>query len=259
MYVNFNRLKVKVLVAQSCLTLGDPMDSSQPGSSVQGILQARILEWVAIPFSRVSSSTRDQTRVSRIAGNFFTVFCFHYFTCFFFFQFFPMSMKFLAHRGSDMVSRNLYGVFTNERVQENKQKLFNQKLLYSKSQSPHLYLRADSQVREWEMFMVEKRKTSGVFKQKLLAGESQRQANSKEGIYVIDLILWTLCLKHSTFDFLRMVLSWKEGWKLGKLAVIDQVLITWGQLSQRLQFCFWAACCKICVSEFFCHKWSGHS
>ena len=47
-----------------------------------------------------------------------------------------------------MVSRNLYGVFTNERVQENKQKLFNQKLLYSKSQSPHLYLRADSQVRE---------------------------------------------------------------------------------------------------------------
>ena len=39
------------------------------------------------------------------------------------------------------------------------------------------------------MFMVEKRETSGVFKQKLLAGESQRQANSKEGIYVIDLIL----------------------------------------------------------------------
>ena len=39
-------------VAQSCLTLHDPMDSSQPGSSVHGIFQARILEWVAISFSR---------------------------------------------------------------------------------------------------------------------------------------------------------------------------------------------------------------
>ena len=41
-----------MLVAQSCLTLCDPMDYSLPGSSVHGILQARILEWVAIPFSR---------------------------------------------------------------------------------------------------------------------------------------------------------------------------------------------------------------
>ena len=41
--------------AQSCLTLCDPMDYSPPGSSVQGILQARILKWVAIPFSRGSS------------------------------------------------------------------------------------------------------------------------------------------------------------------------------------------------------------
>ena len=40
------------LVAQSCLTLRDPMDCSPPGSSVHGILEARILEWVAIPFSR---------------------------------------------------------------------------------------------------------------------------------------------------------------------------------------------------------------
>ena len=47
--------KVKVLVAQSCPTLCDPMDCSPPGSSVHGILQARILEWVAIPFSRGSS------------------------------------------------------------------------------------------------------------------------------------------------------------------------------------------------------------
>ena len=44
--------KVKVLVAQSCLTLWDPVDCSPPGSSVHGIIQAGILEWVAIPFSR---------------------------------------------------------------------------------------------------------------------------------------------------------------------------------------------------------------
>jgi len=46
---------VKVLVSQSCLTLCDPMDHSLSGSSVHGILQARILECVAIPFSRESS------------------------------------------------------------------------------------------------------------------------------------------------------------------------------------------------------------
>ena len=46
--------KVKVLVAQSCPTLCDPMNCSPPGSFVHGILQARILEWVAIPFSRRS-------------------------------------------------------------------------------------------------------------------------------------------------------------------------------------------------------------
>ena len=45
-------LKVNVLVAQSCQTLCDPMDYSPSGSSVHGILQAGILEWVAIPFSR---------------------------------------------------------------------------------------------------------------------------------------------------------------------------------------------------------------
>ena len=44
-----------MLVAQSCLTLFNPMDYSPPGSSVHGILQARLLEWVAIPFSRGSS------------------------------------------------------------------------------------------------------------------------------------------------------------------------------------------------------------
>ena len=52
---------IKVLVAQSCLTLCNPMNCSPPGASVHGILQARILEWVAIPFSRWSSRSRDQT------------------------------------------------------------------------------------------------------------------------------------------------------------------------------------------------------
>ena len=51
---------------QSCLTLCDPMDCSPPGSSVHGILQARILEWVAMPSSRGSSKPRDQT-VSSVA------------------------------------------------------------------------------------------------------------------------------------------------------------------------------------------------
>ena len=55
------------------VSLCDPMDCSPPGSSVHGILQARILEWVAIPFSKESSQPRDQTPVSFIAGRFFTV------------------------------------------------------------------------------------------------------------------------------------------------------------------------------------------
>ena len=60
-------------VVQSYLTRCDPMDSSPPGSSVRGILQARILEWVTIPFSRGHSQPRDQTQVSRIAGRFLTM------------------------------------------------------------------------------------------------------------------------------------------------------------------------------------------
>ena len=58
-------------VAQSCLTLCDPMDCSPPGSSVHGIFQARILEWVAISSSRGSFWPRDWTCVSCIAGRFF--------------------------------------------------------------------------------------------------------------------------------------------------------------------------------------------
>ena len=66
-------MKVKALVTQSCLTLCDHMDRSPPGSSVHGILQARILEWVPIPFSSGSSWPRDRTGVSHITGRFFTV------------------------------------------------------------------------------------------------------------------------------------------------------------------------------------------
>ena len=58
---------------QSCLTLCDPMDYSPPGSSVPGILQTRILEQIAMPSSRGSSWTRDQTCVSCIAGGFFII------------------------------------------------------------------------------------------------------------------------------------------------------------------------------------------
>ena len=53
------------LVTQLCPTLGDPMDCSPPGSSVHGIFQARILEWMAIPFSRGSSWPRGRAHVSR--------------------------------------------------------------------------------------------------------------------------------------------------------------------------------------------------
>ena len=55
---------------QSCLTLCDPMDYSPPGSSVYGILQARILEWGAIPVSGEPSQPRDRTWVSLTAGRF---------------------------------------------------------------------------------------------------------------------------------------------------------------------------------------------
>ena len=60
-------IKVKVKVVQSCLTLCDPMDYT-----LHDILQARTLEWVALPFSKESSQPRDQTQISHIAGGFFT-------------------------------------------------------------------------------------------------------------------------------------------------------------------------------------------
>ena len=65
--------KVKVSATQLCLTLCHRVDYSPPGSSVHGILQARILEWVAISSSRGSSQPEDQTQVSCIAGKLFTI------------------------------------------------------------------------------------------------------------------------------------------------------------------------------------------
>ena len=65
--------KVKVLVAQSCPILCNPMDCSLPGSSVHGILQAKILEWVVISFSRGSFQPRNRTQVSCTADRFFTL------------------------------------------------------------------------------------------------------------------------------------------------------------------------------------------
>ena len=60
-------------VTQSCPTLCDPMDCSLPGYSVHGILQARILEWVAISFSKWASWPKDWTQVSYIADRFFII------------------------------------------------------------------------------------------------------------------------------------------------------------------------------------------
>ena len=69
----YTLLKVKKVKVKSCLTLCNPVGCSPPGSSVHGILQARILEWVAIFFSRPSSQPRDRTQVSRIAGRRFNL------------------------------------------------------------------------------------------------------------------------------------------------------------------------------------------
>ena len=66
-------LETCVCVWLHCVWLCNPMDCSPPGSPVHGILQARALEWVAIPFFRGSSRPTDQSWVSCIAGGFFTI------------------------------------------------------------------------------------------------------------------------------------------------------------------------------------------
>ena len=64
---------MKVLVTLLCPTLCETMDCSPPGSSVHGIIQGRILQWVAFSFSRGPSPPRDQTQVLHITGGFFTI------------------------------------------------------------------------------------------------------------------------------------------------------------------------------------------
>ena len=68
-----SRIVVVVLVAQSCPTLCNPVDYRLPGSSVYGILQVRILEWIVIPFSKGSSQARHRTQVSCTTSRFFTL------------------------------------------------------------------------------------------------------------------------------------------------------------------------------------------
>ena len=81
-------------VSQSCTTLCEPMDCSPAGSSVHGILQTRILEWVAIPFSRGSSWPRDRIPVSCIAGRFCTILAI-------------MKLKFSKNNGASLVAQRL--------------------------------------------------------------------------------------------------------------------------------------------------------
>ena len=67
------RVKAKAIATQLCLTLCNPMDYNLPGFSVHGILQAKILAWVVISFSRGSSQPRGRTWVSGIAGRLFSI------------------------------------------------------------------------------------------------------------------------------------------------------------------------------------------
>ena len=72
-WLNNNNWKVKVLATQLCPILCNPMDYRLPGSDIHGILQARVLERVAIPFSSRMSQPRDWTQVSCISGRFFAI------------------------------------------------------------------------------------------------------------------------------------------------------------------------------------------
>jgi len=70
--LNCGAARVQCMSAQSRPALCNPVDCSPPGSSVHGILQARILEWFAISSSRGSSLPKDHTGVFALAGKFFT-------------------------------------------------------------------------------------------------------------------------------------------------------------------------------------------
>ena len=82
--INITCMRTKwCITTLSCVWLSDTMDCSPPGSSVQGILQARILEWVAIPFSRDFPEPGIEPRSPALAGRFFTIWVtreVHYFT-----------------------------------------------------------------------------------------------------------------------------------------------------------------------------------
>ena len=76
MYVKINPLLYLIcacLVCPLCVAVCDPVDCSPPGSSDHGILQARRLDWVAMPSSRGSSQPRDRSQISSIADGFFTI------------------------------------------------------------------------------------------------------------------------------------------------------------------------------------------
>ena len=101
--INFFLLSVvvvAVVVTQLCPTLCDPMGCKLPGSSVHGILQARILERIAIPFSRGSSGPRDCTLLSCIAGRFFTVWATYFLYYNFFFTIMIIHIKLDKWRNS---------------------------------------------------------------------------------------------------------------------------------------------------------------
>ena len=70
--MNILLFKITLFIQEPCRILCDPMDYSLPDFSVHGIFQARILEWVAISFSRGSSRPRDTAHISCLAGRFFT-------------------------------------------------------------------------------------------------------------------------------------------------------------------------------------------
>ena len=72
-YLNIVKAIYDSEVTQLCLTLCDPVECSLPGSSFHGILQARVLEWVAISFSRGSSRPSDQSQISRIPDRCFNL------------------------------------------------------------------------------------------------------------------------------------------------------------------------------------------
>ena len=71
--MNYLKTNICVLVTQSCPTLCNPMDGSLPGSSVHGILQARILQWVAMPFSRDLPDLGIELMSLALASEFLTV------------------------------------------------------------------------------------------------------------------------------------------------------------------------------------------